>query len=256
MMNRVLISTLLWLPVLAGESLAQTAGVREVAADERAIVSLSTEIRYFTTIVLPEDEEVVEAYCGDPMFWTVEAAGNTAYVKPAKERGATNLEIRSTSGTLYSFQLREISGTKAEPDRKVFVRGSAKRANARPKFVSAAQMEATQTQLTQAREALEAEQRRATEAIAAHKAEYATRLRFDYRWKDVKAVRIGAMWHDGQATYLQVEARELPALYETVDGKPSLTNYRVEGKTYIVPKVLERGYLTLGDTRVTFEPRR
>jgi type IV secretion system protein VirB9 len=255
-MNRVLISTLLWLPVLAGTSFAQTAGVREVAADERAIVSLSTEVRYFTTIVLPEDEDVVEAYCGDPMFWTVEAAGNTAYVKPAKEHAATNLEIRSTSGTLYSFQLREVSGTKLEPDRKVFVRASAKRTNPRPKFVSAAQMEATQTQLAQAREALEAEQRRATEAIAAHKAEYATRLRFDYRWKDAKTVRIGAMWHDGQATYLQVEARELPALYETVDGKPSLTNYRVEGKTYIVPKVLEHGYLTLGDTRVTFEPRR
>lgn len=255
-MTRVLLSTLLWLPILTGPAVAQTAGVREVAADERSIVSLATEIRYFTTIVLPDDEEVVEAYCGDPMFWTVEAAGNTAYVKPAKERAATNLEIRSTSGTLYSFQLREITGTKAEPDRKVFVRATAKRSTARPKFVSVAQMEATQTQLAQAREALEAEQRRATEAIAAHKAEYATRLQFAYRWKDAKAVRISAMWHDGQATYLQVDARELPALYEVVDGKPSLTNYRVEGKTYIVPKVLDRGYLTLGDARVTFEPRR
>lgn len=255
-MLRVLIFVLISSTIAAGTSLAQTAGVREIAADERTIVSLSTEIRYFTTIVLPEDEEVAEAYCGDPLFWTVEAAGNTAYVKPAKERSATNLEIRGTSGALYSFQLREVTGTKTEPDRKIFLRAPAKRQNQRPKFFTAAQMDAIQTQLAQAREALDTEQRRATDAIAAHKTEYATRLRFDYRWKDAKAVRIGAMWHDGQATYLQVEARELPALYETVDGKATLTNYRVEGKTFIVPKVLDRGYLNLGDTRVAFERRR
>lgn len=255
-MHRVLIASIITLTLAGGISYAQNAGVRELPADERTIVSLTTEVRYFTTIVLPEDEEVAEAYCGDPVFWTVEAAGNTTYVKPAKERASTNLEIRGTSGTLYSFQLREITGTKGTPDRKVFLRGAPNRQPTRPKFFTAAQMEATQAQLAQAREALDAEQRRAKESLAAFRTEYAARLKFAYRWKNAKATRIDAMWHDGQATYLQVEAREFPALYESVDGKASLTNYRLDGKTYIVPKVLDHGHLQLGDTRVTFERQR
>ena len=45
---------------------------------------------------------------------------------------------------------------------------------------------------------------------------------------------------------------ELPALYEIKDGKPGLLNFQVQNGTYIVPKVLDRGYLSLGKERLEF----
>ena len=62
------------------------------------------------------------------------------------------------------------------------------------------------------------------------------------------------MWHDGNFTYIKSDATELPALYEVKDGKPAILNFQVNAGTYIVPKVLERGYLALGSARLEFEP--
>jgi hypothetical protein len=45
----------------------------------------------------------------------------------------------------------------------------------------------------------------------------------------------------------------LLALYELKDGKPSVVNFQVREGTYVVPKVLDRGYLVLGSQRFTFE---
>ena len=39
------------------------------------------------------------------------------------------------------------------------------------------------------------------------------------------------------------------------DGKPALLNFQVREGTYVVPKVLERGYLALGSQRFTFEEK-
>ena len=61
-----------------------------------------------------------------------------------------------------------------------------------------------------------------------------------------------AIWHDGQFTYIKADATELPALYETKEGEPALVNFQVQGGTYIVPKVLDRGYLSLGKERFEF----
>jgi hypothetical protein len=63
---------------------------------------------------------------------------------------------------------------------------------------------------------------------------------------------VRAIWHDGQFTYIKTDARELPALYEMKDGAPALVNFNVENGTYVVPKVVERGYLSLGKERFSF----
>ena len=52
---------------------------------------------------------------------------------------------------------------------------------------------------------------------------------------------------------MKSDATELPALYELKDGKPSVVNFQVREGTYVVPKVLDRGYLVLGPQRFTFE---
>jgi type IV secretion system protein VirB9 len=51
------------------------------------------------------------------------------------------------------------------------------------------------------------------------------------------------------------DATELPALYELKDGKPAIVNFQVREGIYVVPKVLDRGYLVLGTQRFTFEQR-
>jgi len=67
---------------------------------------------------------------------------------------------------------------------------------------------------------------------------------------------VRAIWHDGQFTYLKSDATELPALYEVKDGRAAVVNFQVQGRgMYVVPKVLERGYLALGDARFPFVAR-
>src|SRR5262245_35731543 len=97
---------------------AQQTGVREVPASERGIISLQTRLRYTTTIVLPESEEILDVICGDKDFWIVTSTQNIAHVKPSKEGAATNLNLVTKSGTIYSFLLNEKS---APPDLKVYI---------------------------------------------------------------------------------------------------------------------------------------
>jgi type IV secretion system protein VirB9 len=89
--------------------------------------------------------------------------------------------------------------------------------------------------------------------VADYRQEYPTRLHFDYALpKYEKPFLVRAIWHDGQFTYVKSDAAELPALYELADGKPALVNFQVRNGTYVVPKVLERGYLALGKARLPF----
>ena len=68
----------------------------------------------------------------------------------------------------------------------------------------------------------------------------------------MKPFYVRAIWHDGQFTYLQTDAKELPALYELKDGKAAVVNFQVHNGTYVVPKVIDQGYLALGNARLPF----
>lgn len=237
-------------PVLAE---AQTTGIREVSASERSLIPLQTRVRYTTLVVLPEEEEIVDVICGDKDYWVISATRNIAHVKPAKEGANTNLNLVTTSGAVYSFLLTEQNGA-GTPDLKVFVNADPSVPRGKPKFYTAAQFEALQGEVTEARAALDATMRRASEEIAAFRQLYPTRLQFAYGTvKYEKPFLVRSMWHDGQFTYVRSDATELPALYEVKDGKPSVVNFQVQTGTYIVPKVIERGYLALGDERLSFE---
>ena len=85
--------------------------------------------------------------------------------------------------------------------------------------------------------------------------EFPTRLQFPYGPNYEKPFFVRSMWHDGQFTYMKSDATELPALYELKDGKPAIVDFQVREGTYVVPKVLDRGYLVLGTQKFTFEQR-
>ena len=231
---------------------APSTGIREVSASGRSVIALQTRLRYTTMVVLPEGEEILDVICGDKDFWVISATHNLAHVKPAKEGAATNMNLVTASGAVYSFLLSEKGGA-GMPDLKVYVTADSNAPQGKPTYYSAAQVESLQSALTDAKAAVDAANRHTTDALAAYQQAYPGTLQFVYGpLKYVRPFLVRAIWHDGQFTYLKADATELPALYEVKDGTPALVNFQVQHGTYIVPKVLDHGYLSLGKERFEF----
>jgi type IV secretory pathway VirB9-like protein len=234
---------------------AQAAGIREVTATDRNVIPLNTRLRYTTMIVLPEGDEILDVICGDRDFWVVSAVQNVAHVKPAKADAETNLNLVTARGTIYSFLLKEKTGS-GQPDLKIYVNASENAPNGRPKYYSAADVERLNTELTEARNAIVKTEQRAKDAVSAATQDYPAKLRFVYGTpKYERPFFVRAIWNDGEFTYLKTDARELPALYELKDGKPSVVNFQVRNGTYVIPKLLDRGYLALGESKFNVEQR-
>ena len=150
---------------------AQTTGIREVSASARSLITLQTRLRYTTMIVLPEGEEILDVICGDRDFWVVSAVQNVAHVKPAKADAETNLNLVTAHGTIYSFMLKEKTGS-GQPDLKIYVNASETTSSGRPKYYSAADVERLNTELTEARNAIVKTEQRAKEAVSAATQDY------------------------------------------------------------------------------------
>src|ERR1051326_3589598 len=224
---------------------AQAPGVRDVTASPRSVIPLDTRLRYTTMVILPDGEDILDVVCGDRDFWVISAAQNIAHIKPAKEAAATNLNLVTSRGTVYSFLLTE--GKTTQPDLKVYVTADPNAQRAKPKYVSATQVNALEAELTEARATIEKVQHRTDEEVATFKQQYPAALQFVYGTPTYdRPFYVRSIWNDGQLTSIKTDAKELPALYEVKDGQPALVNFQVQGGTYVVPKVLERGYLALG----------
>ena len=250
-----LVTTLALVPVVVVSPAAQGTGIREVTASERSLIPLHAKLRYTTMILLPDEEEILDVVCGDKDFWVISATQNIAHVKPAKEGAATNLNLVTASGAVYSFLLTE--NKSGQPDLKIYVRGDATTPRDRPKYVSTTQVTALQNELNEARAAVQSVRHEHEEAVASFRRQYPAALQFAFGTpKYEKPFLVRSIWHDGQFTYIKSDAQELPALYEVKDGQPSLVNFQVQSGTYVVPKVLERGYLALGKDRFSFQQGR
>jgi type IV secretion system protein VirB9 len=252
MCPRRLLTTVVFLLPLGITLAAQTSGVREVTASDRSVIQLNTKLRYTTMVVLPQEEEILDVICGDRDFWVISATHNIAHVKPAKDGATTNLNLVTDSGAIYSFLLTESKA--AQPDLKVYVTADPNIVRGKPKYYSATQVSALQGELSEAKAAIQLANARNEEAIASFRKEYPATLAFAYGTpKYEKPFFVRSIWHDGQFTYIRSDARELPTLYELRDGQPSLVNFQVENGTYVIPKVLDRGYLALGKERFAFQ---
>lgn len=241
---------------------ASSLGSRTVPYHARDLVSLRAKVRYTTMIVLPEGEDIVEATCGDKEFWIVNAHGALAYVKPAKAASETNLNLVTASGQVYAFRLTEVSSRKdVEPDLAVYLEPDDPVALAPghrpPKYVPAEQVDDFRAQMEIAKE----DARRATQAAEAQlqdgltgfRATYPLALKFPYQFKaGVAPFFVRAMFHDDHVTYILAQPQELPVLYELKDGAPNLVTFEVRDGTYIVPKILDSGYLAIGKARFLF----
>jgi type IV secretion system protein VirB9 len=235
---------------------------RTIPYHARDVVALRAKVRYTTMIVLPDGEDILEVTCGDKEQWIVNAHGAVVYVKPARPGSDTNLNLLTASGHVYAFVLSEISAVKgAEPDLAVYLEpdGPATVAPGHepPKYVPAQQLDDFKAQAEIAREdarrATAAAEARLDEGLTAFRSTYPLRLQFAYKVDlDRAPFFVRAMFHDDHVTYIQARAPELPSLYEVKDGAPNLITFDVHDGTYIIPKVLDSGYLTLGKKRLVF----
>lgn len=234
---------------------AHAQGTRNVTYSDRAVIPVQTKLRFTTLIVLPEGERILDYVCGDKDYWVVSGAENLAYVKPAKAGASTNLNLVTATGRVYSFLL--IEG--GEPDLKVYVETDlAEAETARPtRFVPAEELEAahraTETARRELKDAQASGEAALRDAVGKARAAYPLQLRFSYQFRpNEPPFFVSAVFHDGAFTYLYTGARELPALYELRDDAPTLVPFQVERGVYVVPHVVQRGYLALGKRRWFF----
>ena len=250
-MKRVLIFAIgfsLTLSPPAGK--AQDASARTVQYHSQDIVPIHAKLKYTTLIELPPTEKIMEATVGDKDFWIVDVVGNFCFLHPAKAGIASNLNLITDRGNIYSFTLQDVSATGQEPDLKVIIhpadRSSIVAADDPPQFVPAAQLEQSKQQLA----ALEAH---ITAAIDQYKAAYPISLKFDYAFRANEApFDIEAIYHDDKFTYIKTDAPEKFSIYDMRDGKPNLVTYQLQNGTYIIPEVMDSGYVELGKKRMDF----
>jgi type IV secretory pathway VirB9-like protein len=229
---------------------AQDASARTVQYHSQDIVPIHAKLKYTTLIELPPTEKIVEATVGDKDFWIVDVVGNFCFLHPAKAGIASNLNLITEKGNIYSFTVEDVSATGQEPDLKVIIhpadRSSIVAANDPPQFVPAAQLEQSKQQLA----ALKAH---VTEAIDEYKSAYPLSLKFDYTFHVNEApFDIKAIYHDDKFTYIKTDAPEKFSIYDMRDGKPNLVTYQLQNGTYIIPEVMDSGYVQLGKKRMDF----
>jgi type IV secretion system protein VirB9 len=257
--------------VLAASSVpAWAQHTREVVHTPTSVIPIATKVRFTTLILLPDGEEILDFVCGDRDYWVVSGAQHFAYVKPARAGASTNLNLITASGRVYSFLLTEGS---TEPDLKVYVRDqTAESSPPRVRWHTPAEVEALREDVALARREAQSAREAAAKAVedaaivradaqqtitaevGKFRASYPGSLQFPYRLRQSPLpFGVTAIFHDDRFTYIRARARELPALYELVDGQPRLVSFQVEGGLYIVPRVLEHGYLSLGKQVLRFD---
>jgi len=242
----------LTLPPLAAT--AQDASARTVQYHSQDIIPIHAKLKYTTLIELPATEKIMEAATGDKDFWIVDIVGNFCFVHPAKAGISSNLNLITDKGNIYSFTLTDVSTPPGEadppPDLKVIVvpadRSSIVASDGPPQFVPAAQLD-------QSKEQLAAVETHITQAVDEYKSAYPLSLKFDYSFHANEApFDIEAIYHDDKFTYIKTDAPEKFSIYDMRDGKPNLVTYQLENGTYIIPEVMQSGYVELGKKRMDF----
>jgi type IV secretory pathway VirB9-like protein len=249
-----------WTPPIHADS-----GTKTVKYAETDVIHIHAKIRFSTLIVLPVNEEILDATTGDKEFWIINGAHNLCYLHPAQQGIRSNLNLITSAGHVYSFLLTEISNEpNTEPDLKIFVErkeeSTINGASGVPPLARASEVQAYKTAVDAARaesaQAAQAAEDRAQREISQYREQYAGKLQFDYTY-NAKVARapfsVSAIYHDDKFTFIKCAAQEKPTIYEIKDGKPNLINFDLANGVYVIPKIMDQGYLALGKKKLSFE---
>lgn len=240
------------IPILLGLAATVAHGqqaARIVKYHANDIVSVHARMRYTTLIQLPATEKILEVATGDKDFWIIDTVGNYCFLHPAKEGIHSNLNLITDKGTVYTFTLDDVESS--EPDLKVVIEptdvSSLAAANGVAKLVAASEVD-------QARAQAQIAQSHAMQAVEQFRADYPTQaLKFDYGFHNDVIFGVSAIYHDDKFTYIKSSASEKFAVYEIKDGKPDLLTFQLKDGTYILPTIVDKGYLEIGKHKLTFE---
>lgn len=209
-------------------------------------------------IKLPTAETIIQA-AGNREFWTMDSLGSFAFVHPLTKGHNTNLHLVTDKNNMYSFILRNVTGTDTQADLSTTIVPVDTRmvaaSNGPGEWIRAGQVQQLQQQLQAARANTEA-------AVDAKMARVPMEQVFDYKYsaEDAKRFSIDSMYHTDRATFIKTHATELFSVYELKDGKPNVINVNpqpdtpdgVGGVTYVIPTVIEKGYLQRGKEKMKF----
>ena len=127
-------------------------------------------------------------------------------------------------------------------------------ATAAPKFVSAEVVDDYRQQAEIAKEETRHVKQSAQTAIDSGISKFLANVRFPYRFEaGKKPFFVRAMYHDDKFTYIQARPEETPTLNEVKDGKPNLVNFDYRDGVYVVGKILDQGYFSIGKQKLAFE---
>jgi type IV secretion system protein VirB9 len=264
LLHRTFCLLLLFFPLVPAHA---DVAARIVKYSQTDIIPIRAKIRFSTLIILPANEEILDFTTGDKDFWIINGNHNLCYLHPAQAGIRSDLNLVTASGHVYSFLLTEISkDSESEPDLKVFITPSDQSTvegslNLAP-YVRASELEAYKEQVAELRQQFAEDLRRTEDEAAKHmdafKRTYPSSLVFDYQIEkkaQLAPFLVSAIYHDDVFTYVRSAARETATLYEIKDKKLNLINFDLAGGVYVVPKVIDRGYLVIGRKRVTFNRR-
>jgi type IV secretion system protein VirB9 len=224
---------------------------RVVKYQPNDIVTVKAKMHYTSLIQLPMTEKIMQAATGDKDYWIIDVVGNYCFLHPAKAGIHSNLNLITDKGNVYSFMLDDEETD--SPDLKVVIEpsdaSSLSGAQNGLTFVPASELAASRAQIQTAHD-------HAEQQVEQFRAEYPTKaLKFDYVFRNKKPFDVSAIYHDGHFTYVRSSAPEKFAVYQLQDGKPDLINFQLKDDTYVIPKVVDQGYLQLGKHKLTFQRR-
>jgi type IV secretory pathway VirB9-like protein len=237
---------------------ADSSSARVIQYGEKDVIPLKAKLRFTTLIVLPKAEKILDFVTGDKEFWVINGAENMAYVKPAKAGARTNLNLITGSGNIYSFTLSEVGDTQDAPDLKVFIEPKDESMEARisgPKrFVPAQELAQAKQEAQVAREEVQEVKQQEQTQIDRGVNRAVSLMRFSYEFKPVgkRPFRVRTIFHDDRFTYFDANPTELPVVYEVKDGQFNLIDFQFRDGFFVVPKVIDEGFLVIGKSRLHF----
>jgi len=247
--------------ILAGEPNLTS---RTIHYHESDVVTVYVQYGMTTTFILPKPERIVAASCGDNKRFNVQTNGNLAFVTPGDEAlgSKTNLNIVNQSGNIYSFYIVEDSRlSNAHADLKLMIEPSDQSLvdaiNAPPRFVPADDVAKYRAAAEDAQAKAQAETARARREVEADRvklvAQIPSLVKHDYEWHGPqKPFNLSTMWHTDTETVIEANPQEPGAVYELKDGKPALVDFVYKDGRYVLPKVVDQGYIQIGKSKLDF----
>jgi type IV secretion system protein VirB9 len=227
---------------------------RSVTVGERSVVPINVCQLQATILVLPEHELTRNTVVSDTENWVLQTtASNQASrflsVKVKKPLTTeTTLTVITDHDSSYTFKL--ILGTD-HCDSKVFIDADSQLAKqiteTRP-WASPDEVERLKQQIESANKSAAAAEVKAATQVEAFRSTYPAKLRFDYKFDEKTAEKMGihSIFRDAKFTYVSANPQETPALYEIKDGKPSMIAFDFRDGLYSTARIIDQGYLAVG----------